>query len=114
MNLLNGKKTYGVILGGLAVVAGSYFQGLIDVEPDSPGTDAYLTNNNLVLNDGARADSIPSLKIRTDDVRCSHGSTIGRIVREIRFQSSLSEIGITGCTLIRSIDPLSSTPKSSS
>ena len=71
----------GVVKGG----ARSIFQGLIDVEPNSPGTDAYLTNNNLVLNDGARADSIPSLKIRTDDVKCSHGSTIGRIDRNQLF-----------------------------
>ena len=43
---------------------------------------AYLTNHNLVLNNGARADSIPSLKIRNNDVKCSHGSTTGRINEE--------------------------------
>ena len=55
------------------------YQGLIQVAPEAPGTDAYLTNKNLVLADGARADSIPSLNIATDDVRCSHGSTTGRL-----------------------------------
>ena len=55
------------------------FQGLIEVSPEGPGTDAYLSNRNLVLGDGARADSIPSLRIRTDDVKCSHGSTTGRL-----------------------------------
>jgi len=60
----------------------SIFQGLIEVEEDAALTDAYLANHNLVLNTGARADSIPSLKIRTDDVKCSHGSTTGRINEE--------------------------------
>lgn len=36
----------------------------------------------MILNDGARADSIPSLRIETNDVRCSHGSTTGRINQE--------------------------------
>jgi Fe-S cluster assembly protein SufD len=61
------------------------FQGLIDVGTEAEKTDAYLTNNNLILNDGARADSIPSLKIRTNDVKCSHGSTTGRIDDEQVF-----------------------------
>lgn len=60
----------------------SIYQGLIEVEEDAPLTDAYLTNHNLVLNDGARADSIPSLKIRNNDVKCSHGSTTGKINEE--------------------------------
>ena len=57
----------------------SVYQGLIKVDHDATQTDAYLTNNNLILNDGARSDSIPSLQINTDDVKCSHGSTTGRI-----------------------------------
>jgi Fe-S cluster assembly protein SufD len=55
------------------------FQGLIEVSPGASRTDAFLTNRNLVLNDGARSDSIPSLKIGNNDVKCSHGSTTGRI-----------------------------------
>ncbi len=57
----------------------SIFQGLIEVAPGASKTDAYLTNNNLVLGDGARADSLPKLNILTDDVRCSHGSTTGKL-----------------------------------
>ena len=57
----------------------SVYQGMIEVDHDAPRTDAFLENKNLVLNDGARADSIPSLQIRTNDVRCSHGSTTGKI-----------------------------------
>ena len=69
------------------------YQGLIDVEPEAVGTDAYLTNKNLILHGDdsesskgiARADSIPSLKIRTNDVKCSHGSTTGKLDEEQLF-----------------------------
>jgi Fe-S cluster assembly protein SufD len=61
------------------------YQGLIEVSPGASGTDAYLSNKNLILNDGARADSIPSLRIDNNDVRCSHGSTTGRINPEELF-----------------------------
>ena len=57
----------------------SIYQGLITVAAEAPGTDAYLTNKNLILSEEARADSIPSLNIRTDDVKCSHGSTTGKL-----------------------------------
>jgi len=57
----------------------SVYHGLIEVSPDAQGTDAYLTNRNLVLGEGARADSIPQLNILTDDVKCSHGSTTGKM-----------------------------------
>jgi len=63
----------------------SVYQGLIEVSPGASGTDAYLSNRNLILNDGARADSIPSLRIDNNDVRCSHGSTTGRINPEELF-----------------------------
>jgi len=55
------------------------YQGLIEVCPSAAKTDAYLSNKNLILNDGARADSIPSLRIQTNDVRCTHGSTTGKL-----------------------------------
>lgn len=55
------------------------YQGLIRVARNASQTDAYLTNNTLLLNNGARADSIPGLNINTDDVKCSHGSTTGKI-----------------------------------
>jgi len=70
------------------VVAGSartIYQGLIEIDEEATQADAYLTNNNLVLDDGARSDSIPSLKIRTNEVKCSHGSTTGRIDQAALF-----------------------------
>lgn len=65
--------------------AHSIYQGLIKVFPDAQKTDAYQANKNLVLNDHARADSIPSLEIEADDVRCSHGSTVGCVSEDEIF-----------------------------
>jgi Fe-S cluster assembly protein SufD len=61
------------------------YQGLIEVEKGASGTDAYLANRNLVLGPAARSDSIPTLRIGNDDVRCSHGSTTGRLSEEELF-----------------------------
>ena len=60
----------------------SIFQGLIEVSKEGRKTDAYLSNKNLVLNDGARADSLPQLKIDHNDLRCTHGSTTGMVDQE--------------------------------
>lgn len=68
-----------VYRGAVADESRSIYQGMIEVGKQATGTDAYLSNKNLVLHDGARADSIPCLQINTDDVRCSHGSTTGKI-----------------------------------
>jgi len=58
------------------------FQGLIEVTPEGKGTDAYLSIKNLILNDGARADSLPQLKIDHNDLKCTHGSTTGKVDEE--------------------------------
>jgi Fe-S cluster assembly protein SufD len=59
--------------------ARSVFYGMIRVEPEAQATDAYQANNNLMLSEDARADTIPGLEIIANDVRCSHGATVGRI-----------------------------------
>jgi len=55
------------------------------VYPGAQKTDAYQTNRNLLLSDGARADSLPNLEIQADDVKCSHGATVGQLDEESRF-----------------------------
>ena len=55
------------------------WRGMIKVEPEAQRTDAYQRNDNLMLSAEARADSIPGLEIEADDVRCTHGSTSGRV-----------------------------------
>ncbi len=71
--------SYALYKGAVRDRSRTVFQGLIDVAPQAPRTDAYLSNKNLVLTDGARADSLPQLKIDTNDVKCSHGSTTGKV-----------------------------------
>ena len=55
------------------------FNGKVFVKPEAQKTDAKQTNRNLILSDGARVDTKPQLEIFADDVRCTHGATIGRL-----------------------------------
>jgi len=63
----------------------SVYQGIIAAKPGAIKVDAYQMNNNLVLSNGARADSLPGLKIDADDLKCSHGSTMGNLDPEQMF-----------------------------
>ncbi len=65
--------------------ARSVYSGLIDVEPAAQGTDAYVKNQNLILSHGAKADAVPRLEIRANDVKCGHGATAGHIDDNQRF-----------------------------
>jgi len=55
------------------------WRGMIRVDKDAQKTDAYQRDDNLMLSDTSRADSIPGLEIEADDVRCTHGATAGRV-----------------------------------
>ena len=61
------------------------WRGMIKVDPSAQKTDGYQRNDNLLLSSDARADSIPGLEIEADDVRCTHGSTSGRVDEEMIF-----------------------------
>ncbi len=63
----------------------SVWQGMIYVAEGAQQTDGYQANRNLVLDPDARADSIPGLEILADDVRCTHGATVGKIDPELVF-----------------------------
>ncbi len=65
--------------------ARSAYTGLIRIEEDAPGCEAYQENRNLLLSDGPRADSIPELEILNEDVKCTHGATVGPVSREELF-----------------------------
>jgi Fe-S cluster assembly protein SufD len=71
-----------LIKGCLKDRARSVYQGLIQVSEGAQRTDAYQANRNLLLSDQARADSIPGLEILANDVRCTHGATIGHVDEE--------------------------------
>ncbi len=66
-------------------VSRSVYTGLIRVGKDARGTNAFQTNRNVKLSDGAWAESIPNLVIENNDVRCSHASAVGPIDEEQRF-----------------------------
>lgn len=61
------------------------FKGEVVVEKDAQKTEAYQANNNLLISDQAKAVSKPELIIYADDVKCSHGSTVGTIGNEELF-----------------------------
>jgi Fe-S cluster assembly protein SufD len=65
--------------------AHTVFQGLSKVEKAAQQTDSYLANHNLLLSPKARADSIPTLEIEANDVRCTHGATVGQMDEEQLF-----------------------------
>src|SRR5919205_993106 len=71
--------------GALRDEATSVWRGMIRVEQDAQKTNAYQENRNLLLSPKAHADSIPGLEILANDVRCTHGATLGRIDREQLF-----------------------------
>ncbi|MEN3001111.1 MAG: Fe-S cluster assembly protein SufD [Armatimonadota bacterium] len=59
--------------------AQSVFSGLIRVHQGAQHTDAYQANRNLLVSEGARAHSIPNLEIGANEVRCTHGATVGPV-----------------------------------
>ena len=71
--------------GALDGASRAAFRGIIRVLPGAQGTDAYQTNRNLLLSPESRADSLPNLEIEADDVKCSHGATVGQLDDEAKF-----------------------------
>jgi Fe-S cluster assembly protein SufD len=71
--------------GALNDKASSVWRGMIRVEKDAQKTNAYQENRNLMLSETAHADSIPGLEILANDVRCTHGATLGQVDREQLF-----------------------------
>jgi len=71
--------------GALDGKSRAVFRGIIRVHKGAQRTDAYQTNRNLLLSPHARADSLPNLEIEADDVKCSHGATVGELDAEAKF-----------------------------
>ena len=65
--------------GALIDQSRSVWQGMIYVAPEAQKTDGFQANRNLILSKKARADSIPGLEILANDVRCTHGATVGQL-----------------------------------
>jgi Fe-S cluster assembly protein SufD len=82
-----------LLKGALKDRARSVYQGYVKVYPGAQKTNAYQANRNLMLSKHARADSIPGLEIEADDVRCTHGATVGQIPDEYLFYLMARGIG---------------------
>ncbi len=74
-----------LFMGAVADRAHSVYSGLIRVRRGAVRSDAMQTNHNLVLDEGAHADSVPNLDIEENDVKCSHGSTVGPVDEDQRY-----------------------------
>jgi Fe-S cluster assembly protein SufD len=87
--------------GALQDTARTVYAGLIRIEKGAARSDAYQANRNLVLSDHAKATSIPMLEIDNNDVRCTHGATVGPVDPQSMFY--LQSRGIPAATAKRMI-----------
>jgi Fe-S cluster assembly protein SufD len=69
------------------------FNGKVYVHPEAQKTDGKQSNNNLLLSPTARVDTKPQLEIFADDVKCTHGATVGRLDRAAMFYLNSRGIG---------------------
>lgn len=89
-------RSWEVYKGVLAERAHGVFNGKVIVHSAAQKTDAKQTNRNLLLSDQARIDTKPQLEIFADDVKCTHGATVGKLDEQQRFY--LRTRGIAGRT----------------
>lgn len=83
---VSGQTTSDLLYKGVANdKSRNVYMGLIKIHKDAQRSDAYQANRNLILSPGARTDSIPSLEIEANDVRCTHGATMGQLDEEQLF-----------------------------
>jgi len=71
--------------GAVQDTAKSVYTGLIKIREEAKGSNAFQTNRNLTLSEGAWAESVPNLDIATNDVKCSHASTVGPVDMEQQY-----------------------------
>jgi Fe-S cluster assembly protein SufD len=74
-----------LVKGALRDESVSVYSGLIKIRQDAQHSDAYQANRNLLLSPHARADSSPKLEIEANDVRCTHGATMGQVDSDQMF-----------------------------
>ena len=96
----NSRQLFKGIAGGLSRVD---FYGKIIVAQDAQRTEAYQENHNILLTDGAKVDTKPQLEIYADDVKCSHGATIGRLNEEEQFYMRSRGISLEDAKVLQMI-----------
>ena len=87
------SNSWEVYKGVLADRSRAVFNGKVFVEPIAQKTDAKQTNRNLLLSDQAKVDTKPQLEIFADDVKCTHGATVGRLNEQQRYYLKSRGIG---------------------
>ena len=96
----NSRQLFKGIAGGVSKVD---FYGKIIVAQDVQRTEAYQENHNILLTDGAKVDTKPQLEIYADDVKCSHGATIGRLNEEEQFYMRSRGISLEDAKVLQMI-----------
>ena len=96
----NSRQLFKGIAGGSSKVD---FYGKIIVAKDAQRTEAYQENHNILLTDGAKVDTKPQLEIYADDVKCSHGATIGRLNEEEQFYMRSRGISLEDAKVLQMI-----------
>ena len=96
----NSRQLFKGIAGGVSKVD---FYGKIIVAQDAQKTEAYQENHNILLTDGAKVDTKPQLEIYADDVKCSHGATIGRLNEEEQFYMRSRGISLEDAKVLQMI-----------
>ena len=94
------RQLFKGIAGGTSRVD---FYGKIIVAQDAQRTEAYQENHNILLSDGAKVDTKPQLEIYADDVKCSHGATIGRLNEEEQFYMRSRGISLEDAKVLQMI-----------
>ena len=96
----NSRQLFKGIAGGKSRVD---FYGKIIVAQDAQRTEAYQENHNILLSDDAKVDTKPQLEIYADDVKCSHGATIGRLNEEEQFYMRSRGISLEDARVLQMI-----------
>ena len=96
----NSRQLFKGVAGGESRVD---FYGKIIVAQDAQRTEAYQENHNLLLSDKAKVDTKPQLEIYADDVKCSHGATIGRLNEEEQFYMRSRGISLEDAKVLQMI-----------
>ncbi len=96
----NSRQLFKGIAGGASRVD---FYGKIIVAKDAQRTEAYQENHNILLSEDAKVDTKPQLEIYADDVKCSHGATIGRLNEEEQFYMRSRGISLEDAKVLQMI-----------
>ncbi len=96
----NSRQLFKGIAGGASRVD---FYGKIIVAKDAQRTEAYQENHNILLSEEAKVDTKPQLEIYADDVKCSHGATIGRLNEEEQFYMRSRGISLEDAKVLQMI-----------